>query len=301
MDDITCTETVRYVLLTHGYDSVDVIERYNPASPRIIAKVNADGNTLIVKGIPDTVEESIITGNTSSHRFLGQRGLAPALIPFPDGKDYICERGFWFYMFDFVDGRLLTESDEDERALGKLARRLHSLEGYTRKTWFNGDRTEYYGKYHDRPFKAEFDRLLDGMPEFRTLAQCFTHSDIGPHNAMKTSGGEYVFIDLDDSGIGCRYLDIGYLFIMQCVQHDDNDHNCERLSYNFDAALSFLRGYYGDAPVPRDEYDMIWQGAVFMHISYMDCWGPDAVDNQWKMLMYGLTQKEPLWERILKW
>ena len=291
---------IRDVMTRHGFSRVEILDRFTPGSPRLIYKVNADGKILVIKGIPDDVAESIIVGNVSSHKFLGAHRLAPALIPFPDMCDYVKEGGFRFYMFDFVDGRALTESDEDEYALGQLSRRLHSLEGYTHKTWFDGDRTPYYEKYHHRPFKAEFDRLLDGMPEFRTLAQCFTHSDIGPHNAMKKTGGEYVFIDLDDSGVGCRYLDLGYPFIMQYVQHDDNDRNCEHLSYNFGAAISFLRGYYGDTTPSREEYDLVWQGAVFMHISYMDCWGEDAVDRQWRLLLYGLSQKEALWERINK-
>ena len=294
MDNIICAETVRDALLTHGFDSVDVIERYNPASPRIIAKVNAGGTTLIVKGIPDTVEESIITGNTSSHRFLGQRGLAPALIPFPDGKDYICERGFWFYMFEYVDGELLTNSVKDEKALGELARRLHSLEGYTRKTWFDGDIAPYRGKYRDKPWASEYDSVLDSLPELRGTAQCFTHSDIGPHNAMRDRNDTVVFIDLDDSGVGCRYIDVGFPFIMQFVTGQKSG----EYGYDFDAACAFLRGYYDGAPVPRDEYDMIWHGAVFMQISYLDVFGPDAVDGMWRILKFGLTQKEMLWKRI---
>ena len=281
------------VMQAHGFEAVKIHERYNPGSPRIIYKLAADGDFLILKGIPDDVAESIIQGNVSAHEFLGIEGLAPALILFPNGERYIREGGFWFYMFEFVDGRTLTDSDEDERDLGALARRLHTLDGYTLKTWFDGDRTPYYEKFRDRHFKAEYDRLLVEMPEFRTLAQCFTHSDIGPHNAMRKKSGEVVFIDLDDSGIGCRYLDLGYPFIMQYADLRDGE-----FSYNFDAAISFLKGYYGIERPPREEYDLLWQGAVFMHISYMECWGEDAVERQWQLLQYGLSQKEPLWERI---
>ena len=278
----------------HGIRHAEIIDRYNPDSPRLIYKLRADGKTLILKGIPDTVAETIIEGNVSAHEFLGAYGLAPALIRFPDGSRYVREGGFWFYMFEFVDGETLTDSDEDERALGALSRRLHSLGGYTSETWFDGDRAPYYEKYHDRAWKSEFDRLLDGMPEFRTLAQCFIHSDIGPHNAMRKKNGDVVFIDLDDSGTGCRYLDLGYPFIMQYVQNGNDG----SFGYNFDAAISFLRGYYGDTPPSREEYDLVWQGAVFMHISYMDVWGPDAVERMWHTLQYGLSQKEALWERI---
>lgn len=50
--------------------------------------------------------------------------------------------------------------------------------------------------------------------------------------------------------------------------------------------------------MPRSEYDLIWQGAVFMHISYMKCYGEDAVEPLWAILKYGLGQKERLWELI---
>lgn len=280
----------------HGFERVDILERYNPGSPRIIYKLSADGKTLIIKGIPGDVAEPIINGNVSSHEFLGAHGLAPALIRFPDDSRYVRDGGFWFYMFEFVDGSTLTESDDDEKALGVLARQLHSLEGFALKTWFDGDRAPYYEKYKNRHFKAEFDRLLDEMPEFREAAQCFTHSDIGPHNAIRRTDGSVVFIDLDDSGIGCRYLDIGFPFIMQYVKNQRED--SVRFEYNFDAAMSFLRGYYGDTAPSREEYDMIWQGAVFMQISYMDVFGEDDVERMWQILQYGLSQKAALWERI---
>lgn len=46
----------------------------------------------------------------------------------------------------------------------------------------------------------------------------------------------------------------------------------------------------------RNEYDLIWKGAVFMHISYMQTYGPYAVDSLWAILNYGMAQKEKLWE-----
>lgn len=111
---------------------------------------------------------------------------------------------------------------------------------------------------------------------------------------MRRKNGEAVFIDLDDAGIGPKYLDLGWAFIMQFV---DFDHQTEEMRYRFDLALAFLRGYYGDRTLSRNEYDMIWQGAVFMHISYMQTYGPYAVDSLWKILQYGMACKEELWEK----
>lgn len=296
INDDMCADIVRGALTAHGFDSVEIVERYNPGSPRIICKARADGDVLIVKCIPDSVDEKIIVGNTSAHRFLGKRGLAPTLIRFPDGGDYVREHGFWVYMFGFIDGEILSESPEDEYALGVLARRLHSTDGYTLPSWFDGDTAPYRGKYRDKPWAADYDRILDSLPDFRTLEQCFFHSDIGPHNAMRDRDGNVYFIDLDDSGLGSRWLDAGYPFIAQYVTERDGDGGS--YGYNFDAALAFLRGYYGGEPIPRDEYDLLWHGAVFMQISYLEVFGVDKVDDMWRILCFGQSQKEALWGRI---
>ena len=103
-----------------------------------------------------------------------------------------------------------------------------------------------------------------------------------------------MLIDLDDSGIGSRYLDLGWPFIMQFVEHTEQMH----LSYRFDLAKAFLRGYYETARISPKEYDLLWQGAVFMHISYMQSYGPDAVDSLWSILQFGLEQKAALWEML---
>lgn len=35
-----------------------------------------------------------------------------------------------------------------------------------------------------------------------------------------------------------------------------------------------------------------------MHISYMQCFGPYAVDSLWNILKFGMKQKEKLWNYI---
>ena len=95
--------------------------------------------------------------------------------------------------------------------------------------------------------------------------------------------------------IGSRYLDLGWPFIMQFV---DFNHDTEEMKYRFDLALSFLKGYYDNMIISREEYNMVFQGAIQMHISYMQSYGPYAVDSLWKILQYGMEQKEILWEKI---
>lgn len=78
------------------------------------------------------------------------------------------------------------------------------------------------------------------------------------------------------------------------VEHDEE----MNVWYRFDLAQAYLRGYYGEAEITRQEYDMMWQGAAFMQISYMKCYGEDAVDSLWKILEFGLAQKEALWDNL---
>ena len=51
------------------------------------------------------------------------------------------------------------------------------------------------------------------------------------------------------------------------------------------------------AGLTRDEYDPLFYGAEQMHISYMQTYGPYAVNSLWKILKYGMEQKETLWKR----
>ena len=113
---------------------------------------------------------------------------------------------------------------------------------------------------------------------------------------MRRESGEVVLIDLDDSGIGSRHLDLGWAFIMQFV---DFNQETGEMHYRFDLAEAFLRGYYGgtaEISMSAEEYDLLWQGAVFMHISYMQCYGLEAVDSLWEILKFGMRQKQQLWK-----
>ncbi len=196
---------------------------------------------------------------------------------------------------EFIDGRQMEETPEDAFKLGRATRKMHLLQGYKYKSSETQSKERFYSWFRDHEFVKEFDKILDAIPDFEKLDQCFVHTDVGPHNAMLRVNGEVVFIDLDDAGIGSRYLDLGWPFIMQFV---DFNHDTEEMKYRFDLALSFLKGYYDNMNISREEYELVFQGAIQMHISYMQSYGPYAVDSLWKILQYGMEQKEILWEKI---
>lgn len=288
-------ELIDKVLVRYGIADYTIKERYHEDTDRIICRVETGSHTFFLKGLSGDKKEQTIRGNVLAHEYLGnQKHMAPEIVYAGDGCGYIAVDGQWFYMMEYIEGKNLEENAADEYALGQLTAKLHGIRGYGYPTDLNQDKSRFYGWFSDRHFKAEFDRILDGLPDFTQCEQCLIHSDIGPHNAMRRTGGEVVLIDLDDAGIGARHLDLGWPFIMQFV---DFNHQTEKMQYRFDLALSFLRGYYGERRLTGEEYDLLWQGAVFMHISYMQVYGPDAVESLWKILRFGMERKPELWER----
>lgn len=273
----------------------ELLEQFRKDSPRLIFKVRAENGVYILKGIPEEKPEEVIRGNVEAHRFLGnEKGIAPCIFAARDGSFYIKENGFWFYLLEFIDGQTPEASVENEELLGRLARQYHSYAGYTYPSGLAGEKQEFYEWFGEKAFKPEFDRILDGLPDFCKLDRCLIHTDLGPHNVIITPDGQMLLIDLDDAGLGSRYLDLGYPFICQFVEHDDK----MNLRYRFDYAKALLKGYYGEEEISRPEYELLWQGAVYMQISYMQCYGADAVDSLWRILKFGLEQKEALWEKL---
>ena len=271
-------------------------ERLNGKAPRMVYKIKTDSGQFVLKGYPNDTPEETINSNVQAHLFLGnEKGLAPRVYPLKNGGYYLRDQEYWFYLMEFIEGRQMEETPEDEYRLGEAAKKLHALQGYSLKSPEDQGKKRFYEWFRDRPFVREFDAILDTLPDFEKLDQCFIHSDMGPHNAMLSRDGRVVFIDLDDSGIGSRYLDLGWAFIMQFV---DYHHETGEMKYRFDLAESFLKGYCGEKGITREEYDLIFYGAEQMHISYMQSYGPYAVDSLWKMLNYGMNRKEKLWDII---
>ncbi len=289
-------ETIRLEsALSHwNPDNPRIGDQFHVDSGRLIYKVTTASGDYLLKGFPGSTPETVIQGNVQAHLFLGnEHGMAPVLYPAKSGDYYVKDQGHWFYLMEFIDGRQMEETPEDEYKLAQATRKMHRLQGYRLKSPMTQSKARYYTWFRNHAFVKEFDEILDALPDFSELDQCFVHTDIGPHNAMLRTNGEVVFIDLDDTGIGSRYLDLGWPFIMQFV---DFNHETEEMTYRFDLAKSFLQGYYGGENISREEYDLLFWGAEQMHISYMQTYGPYAVDSLWKILRFGMEQKETLWK-----
>ena len=110
--------------------------------------------------------------------------LAPSLIYLSDGRTYLKEELHYYYVMEFVQGRELQETEEDEFKLGQATAKLHELT-YT---------------------------------------------------------------------VGTAHLIV----------------KMKRINF--------------------------WDGAIYMHIAYMQCSGPEAVDSLWQILKFGMKQKERLYK-----
>ena len=294
--DLDKTESIESVLSYWKLENPRIENRYHEDSERLIYRVTTASGTYLLKGFPGTTPENKIQGNVQAHLFLGnEHSMAPVLYPTKSGEYYVGDSGYWFYLMEYINGRQMEETPEDEYKLAQKTRTMHSLRGYSLKSPLTQSKERYYGWFRNFDFVKEFDEILDTLPDFATQEQCFVHTDIGPHNAILRENGDVAFIDLDDTGIGSRYLDLGWPFIMQFVKFN---HETEEMTYRFDLARAFLKGYYGRESISREEYDMVFQGAIQMHISYMQSYGPYAVDSLWKILKFGMKQKEVLWEMI---
>jgi Ser/Thr protein kinase RdoA (MazF antagonist) len=279
------------------FKEVRILNSYNVSGGRLVCKVSTEGGDFIIKGIPTETKEEIVISNTKAHQYLGNtKKLAPALIYLSDGRTYLKEESYYYYIMEFIQGRQLQENEEDELFLGRAAAQLHELTDYDSYCSFNceDNKKVFRQWFSERSFKAEYDAIIDGLPNFKESKQCFIHTDIGPHNGILTNEKKVIFVDLDDSGIGPKYIDLGWPFIMQFV---DYNRETQEMQYKFDLAKAFLKGYYGGKSISKQEIDMIWNGAIYMHIAYMQCYGPDAVDSLWSILKFGIKQKEILFQQ----
>ncbi len=223
--------------------------RLQENSPRLIYRIGTDSGRFILKGFPCGVPETVIQSNVQAHLFLGnEKDLAPRIFPLKTGGYTFCGQGYRFYLMENIEGRQMEETPEDEFRIGQAARKLHGLKGYSLRSPMPQDKKRFYTWFRDRSFVREFDAILDELPDFEALDQCFVHTDIGPHNAILRQDGSVIFIDLDDAGTGSRYLDLGWPFIMQFVEFD---HKTEEMRYRFDLAVSFLKGYFGAEGITR--------------------------------------------------
>ena len=252
---------------------------------------------VVLKGHRISLSETQILRNIHAHEFLGNKlEIAPQIYPRPDGTTFWTSDTHYWYLMEFIVGAHAQETTSDEYLLGEATAKLHQSVGYEDPCEFNISEQikEIKTRYNERKWKPHLDELINSLPDFDSHCQCFIHTDVGPHNAIIRDGA-IVFIDLDGAGIGSKYIDIGYPFITQFVAYNKKT---GETYYKFEAAKAFLDGYCSVSRLTRFEYDLIWHGAVFRHISEMKCYDESAVEPLWHILNFGLKQKDTLLQSL---
>lgn len=279
-----------------SFDEVDHLEEFKSPGQKSVVHLLADDGHYVLKGYPKSIGEDQIVAYTQSHLFLGnEKALAPGLVPTKNSKNYLEYQGNYYYLMTYIDGRHLLDTPEDEYLLGQALKIVHGLQGYsyTSKVYGHEKLKEMLTWFGDKTFKPSYDKLLKTLPDFNKFDATFIHTDVGPHNSLINAQGKVIFIDLDDSGLGSSYLDLGWPFIMQFVNYNKVS---GAMAYKEAAAIAFLEGYYQGQLIPQSDYQNIWHGAVFMHASYMKTYGDEAVEPLWAIMQYGLAWKERLYQ-----
>jgi Ser/Thr protein kinase RdoA (MazF antagonist) len=283
-----------------GFADVEILHQFDVGGGRIVFKVKTEKSIIIIKGQPINVQESSIVSTIRAHEYLGNmKGIAPKLYYLVDGSAFYKDTEYYFFVMEFINGRQVQDTVDDEFLLGQAAARLHSLTDYNYHCPFNinDDIKQFKDWYVNRDWKSTFDDIIMGLPDFYQYRQCFIHSDIGPNNTIIDECGKVIFIDLDDSGIGPQFIDLGLPFISRFVEYNKQT---QEIYYKLEIAKAFLDGYCSVRSLSMKDYDLIWSGAVFTHIYNMQWFGEDAADSLWKKLIFGLEQKDRLWRSLVK-
>lgn len=283
-----------------GLKNVKIIEKINVQGNRLVWKIKTNNCVFILKGYDILCDKKNINNNTLILIQLSQhtKKVAPILYRTINNENFLTLRNRHYYLMEYIEGRILSETPEDEFILGKALSEFHSINttSVISELDFIERRNNMYNRFNDFYFKAEYDKIIDSLPDFNKYTQCLIHTDVSPKNAIISKSGNIIFIDLDDCGEGSKYIDLGYPLITQFIRFDKNG----KLKFNIKNAQAFYAGYFYKNNMVLDEPKLIYYGAIFMQLMYMPCFGNENVPAMWKILKYGIDNKDTLLNAIIK-
>lgn len=277
-----------------GLRDVQIAGKIESKGSRSIYIVESCEGKFALKQFAPSLSEDNIRQYTHAmlHMQASRLKLSPALCTTMAAELYIRHNDTYMYLMEYVEGEPLRETPEDEYDLGQASALLHTIIDYPYESGLNVREriVNMYDRFHDYPFKREYDLIVDALPDFDAYRQSFIHTDIGPHNAMRAADGRIVFLDFDDAGSGSPLIDAGYPLICQFVRFQEDG------SIRFDAAnaQAFYAGYLSQMALSEREKEIVFDGAVFMQLMYMPCYGDEGVLPMWKLLQYALEHKGEL-------
>lgn len=282
-----------------GLSCVSINNTIKSKGDRMLLIIKSTEGRFVLKAFGSSLSEDEINRNTFALSYMVDKEhlLTPKILTTVDGKFYSKYNDRFIYIMEYVEGKQLNETVEDEYLLGQAAARLHAISDYPiHSSLVVPERIQnMYNRFHDYSFKRKYDDVVSSLPNFDLLKQSFIHTDIGPHNALKSTDGQIIFIDLDDAGKGSTYIDIGYPLITQFVRYHDSD----RIGFNFELAKAFYKGYFSKSDMSNSDREFIFYGAVFMQLMYMPSYGENGILPMWNILDYAVTNKEKLLSAML--
>ncbi len=294
---------LRELSIIWGLREVKLVKSLPAKGGRDVNVIKTDAGDFVVKKFSVDINEDAVNRDTLALSYLDEKivKISPHILKTKEDRLYAKIGDCYAYIMEYVSGRSAFETPEDEYRLGQASAILHSFEDYSIQACLQSslgidERNSNLQKlFTEYSFKAEYDKVIDALPDFTQHWQSFIHTDIGPHNAIISDHDGVMFVDFDNAGRGSVHVDIGYPLITQFVRIQEN----AQIHFNFENAQSFYKGYSSIRSLDEHDAELIFAGAVFMQLMYMPCYGKEAVNDMWKILTYALRYKDKLLSAIL--
>ena len=258
---------------------------------REVVEVDADEGRFVYKIAGSWKGRSAVAKDTAVLEMLAARGYreAPRLIQSGHGARFVQIGERFVYLLERIEGQVPAKSAAAYRALGRSAARLHLLEGFPYRTDLSPGRALREQRKIARayPFRKDFIRVFEGLPDFSHLPQRVLHTDLAPANAIRTTAGRLVLIDWEDAGVGPAVLDLGG------VLNELIDESCR---YRGERVRAFFGAYAALRTISTRERSRIVDAALFYALMYLR-FGKDP-HLRWRRVLWMLTHRQKL-ERLL--
>jgi len=273
-----------------------IISEFKTNGGRNAYKIEAKEGTYVLKMYPPEFEETNIKKYTDALNFISAKSdikIAPLIYCNKENALYSKINDRYVYIMEYIEGRLLNDTPQEEYKLGQASANIHKICDYQHRSCLDVQERilNMKNRFSEYPFKNEYDEIVNSLPDFDKYKQTFIHTDIGPHNAIITDDEKIIFIDFDDAGMGSLFIDIGYPLITQFVQINKAT---KVIEFNYEKAKAFYQGYKSNFNISQKDKQLIFDGAVFMQLMYMPCYGIEGIQYMWDILKFALNNKDKL-------
>lgn len=254
---------------------------------RVVYKISADEGEFVVKIANPYKTKNSIESDTSILDFLKNEKFShsPQLLKTSNNRLYHKIEDSFVYIMEYIKGVPPKGTVEDWRQLGKITAKLHNTVGYSYQSLFNAHlKIEGLKKSQvNTSFKNEYLKVLNSLPNFNELSQSLVHTDIGPHNAIKSLNGSITLIDWDDAGTSTSILDLGFPLICQFISND--------LVFARRKAKAFYNAYFSKRGLIEAEKTLIFDAAIFFALMYLPY---GKIQKNWEKIKFALVNKKTI-------